>query len=197
MFRLRYSRKEWSEEKASWRPVVFLNLVRNVNTILSHLSSEMFNDISYDADDSKEGLQAPRPPRTFNDVKFTDKHQRLWEKLAPLADIQRVLEEQLGLASLGLQSTSVNAAALFDQDIQCSSSLSQYRGLHEPSVYSSGGWKSARESTLALLKESDREDGIALELAKYQKDIKELWEDDVVMEVLSRQKVRLEDKPGL
>jgi len=119
------------------------------------------------------------------------------DKLAPLADIQRVLEEQLGLASLGLQSTSVNAAALFDQDIQCSSSLSQYRGLHEPSVYSSGGWKSARESTLALLKESDREDGIALELAKYQKDIKELWEDDVVMEVLSRQKVRLEDKPGL
>jgi len=143
----------------------------------------MFNDISYDADDSKKGLQAPRPPRTFNDVKFTDKHQRLWVRLAPLANIQRVLEKQLGLASLDLQSTSVKAAALFDQDKQCSSSMSQYRGVHE--------------STLALLMESDPEDGIALELATYQQDIKELWEDDVVMEVLSRQKVRLEDKPGL
>jgi len=174
-------------------------------------------DIPYDVDNSQERLQA-RPPRTLNRIKFTNKHQQLREKLAPLANIQRFLEEQLDLARLDLHSTSVDTTASLDREVQCSSLLSQCRGLQEFSVYSSNGWKSALNrpqsfrhngssqglveswgsgSTLALSKESDREDEIALELAMYQRDIKELWEDDIVREVLSRRKVRLEDTPGL
>lgn len=193
-----YSRKRWQEERAACRPVVFLNLVRNVNTILSHLSSEMF-DTPYDADNSLDCLQAPQP-RLDRSIKFTVKHQQLREKLAPLANIQRLLEEQLGLANLDLQLTS---AGLFDEDMQRAMSLSQCHGLglHGLDIRSSDGPKLDRLQSFwgseSLPKESDLEDEIVMELAEYRRDIKELWEDDIVKEVLSRRKVKLEDAPGL
>lgn len=221
-FQLSYARKEWSREKAAWRPVIFLNFVRNVNVVLSHLSSEMF-DIPYDAYNAQEqeDSNTPRPPRTLNRIKFTDKHQQLRENLAPLANIQRLLEDKLGSASFELQSTSVNTAAPFDQDTYSSSSSSQYRGLHEFSIHSSNGWKSALDrlrsfghsgtsrgpaegsgeiespSSLTPSKNDNPDEEIAVELAKCRRDIKALWEDDIVAEVLSRRKVRLEDAPGL
>jgi len=174
------------------------------------------SDIPYNAQE-QEDPNTPRPPRTLNRIKFTDKHQQLRGKLAPLADIQRLLEDKLGSASFELQSTSVNTAAPFDQDSYSSSSSSQRRGLHEFSIHSSNGWKSALDrlrsfgtsrcpvesgeiespSSLTPSKEDNPDEEIAVELAKCRREIKELWEDDIVAEVLSRRKVRLEDAPGL
>src|ERR1700731_4691245 len=36
-----YARHEWQEECASWRAIIQLNLIRNVNTVLDLLSDEM------------------------------------------------------------------------------------------------------------------------------------------------------------
>ncbi|KDQ53612.1 hypothetical protein JAAARDRAFT_39301 [Jaapia argillacea MUCL 33604] len=40
-FQINYAYRAWSEERASWRAVIQLNLVRSVNTILDILSKEM------------------------------------------------------------------------------------------------------------------------------------------------------------
>ncbi|KAI0314443.1 G-alpha-domain-containing protein [Amylostereum chailletii] len=40
-FQISYAQKAWSEERASWRSVILLNLVRSVNIILDVLSREM------------------------------------------------------------------------------------------------------------------------------------------------------------
>jgi guanine nucleotide-binding protein subunit alpha len=88
--------------------------------------------------------------------------------------------------------------------------------MSEFSINSSNGWKSAldrlrnirhssssRNAPESELAESpvtpvkDLGDEAASTLSSVREDIKLLWEDDAVREVLTRRKVRLEDAPGL
>jgi guanine nucleotide-binding protein subunit alpha len=211
-FQLTYARREWYEEKAAWRAVIFLNLVRNVNEILAHLTSEM-SDLPFHPEESHEDLSAPRPPRALPRLKFTDKHSILRMRLGPLSSVQQVLEKKIGTASLEPHSTSVNTAAPFDQP-----SPSGRRGLQEFSINSSNGWKSALDKFRTLRtapsnarqengaaqagpsvtrKVRDSEEEIVEVIASCREDIKALWEDDMITETLNRRKVRLEDAPGL
>lgn len=213
-FQMTYARKEWIEERAAWRTVIFLNLIRNVNVILSHLTNEM-SDIPCDADPSQEDLHAPLPPRTLSRLKFKQKHHQLLDRLSKLADIQRNLEQKLGLASFELHSTSINTAAPFDHTTSSSSSTGRTAS-HEFAVNSSNGWKSAldrfrtirnksprhqvdngSDAGLSPVTDYDPADETASALASCREDIKALWEDDIVSEVLNRRKVRLESAPGL
>jgi len=210
-FQLTYSRKEWSEERAAWRAVVLLNLVRNVNEILAHLENEMA-DLPYNPDDSQEDLNAPRPARALPRLKFTETHRLLRMRLLPLTRVQHNLETNLGSASLEPHSTPVISAAPFDQP-----NHPGRRPLQEFSINSSNGWKTAldkfrtlRNSAAArnsVTNESfslmvtsrrpkDSEDDIAEVIASCQDDIKSLWDDDIVREMLIRRKIRLEDGPG-
>lgn len=211
-FQLTYARKEWYEEKAAWRAVIFLNLVRNVNEILAHLTSEM-SDLPYLPEESVEDLSAPRPPRALPHLKFTDKHSILRMRLGPLSSVQQILEKKIGTASLEPHSTSVNTAAPFDQP-----SPSGRRGLQEFSINSSNGWKTALDKFRTLRtapsnarqengaahagpsitrRARDSEEEIVEVIASCREDIKTLWEDDIITEMLNRRKVRLEDAPGL
>ena len=216
-FQLTYSRKEWSEERAGWRAVIFLNLVRNVNLILSHLENEMA-DIPYDPDDSQENLNAPRPARALPRLKFSEKHRLLKERLEPLTTVQDNLESNLGSASLDPRTSSATGAAPFDEP-------DGRRPPQEFSINSSNGWKSALDKFRTLRSANSpttarvdsvandnnsspvtvtsrrfsvrhSEDEIAEVIASCRDDIKSLWDDDIVGETLMRRKVRLEDLPG-
>ncbi|KDR78260.1 hypothetical protein GALMADRAFT_209667 [Galerina marginata CBS 339.88] len=209
-FQLTYARREWYEERAAWRAVIFLNLVRNVNEILAHLTSEM-SDLPYNPDDSQEDLSGPRPPRALPRLKFTEQHRVLRMRLGPLSNVQHALEHRLGTASLEPHSTSVNTAAAFEQPAPANR-----RALQEFSINSSNGWKSALDkfrtknptrqesgnsspsssTAKGKAKETDAEDDIVEVIASCRDDIKALWEDDIVGETLNRRKVRLEDAPG-
>ncbi|TFK36569.1 guanine nucleotide binding protein, alpha subunit [Crucibulum laeve] len=215
-FQLTYARKEWTEERAAWRNVIFLNLVRNVNVILEHLAGEM-SDIPFQPNDDDENELTPalpRPARALPRLKFRDKHRMLKARLSTLAEIQQILEERLGTASTELLSASVNTAAPFGDP------STGRRALQEFSINSSNGWKSALDKFRTLRtprngelvngngeqvdqpdpdrprKWNDSEEAIADTIASCRDDIKELWEDPIVQEVLNRRKVRLEDSPG-
>jgi hypothetical protein len=213
-FQLTYARKEWSEERAGWRAVIFLNLVRNVNLILLHLENEMA-DIPYDPEDSQEDLNAPRLARALPRLKFSEKHRNLKERLAPLTTVQDNLESNLGSASLDPRAADAMGAAPFDES-------DDRRPLQEFSINSSNGWKTALDKfrtlrsaptartdsatndsssspvTVTSRRASVRhsEDEIAEIIASCRDDIKSLWDDDIVGEMLIRRKVRLEDRPG-
>lgn len=77
-----YAREAWQEERASWKAIVQLNLVRNVTTILHTLSRELSRPSSPtpgpDEEDDEDG-----PP-----LAFTEKHQLLKLRLAPLRNLQ-------------------------------------------------------------------------------------------------------------
>jgi hypothetical protein len=153
--------------------------------------------------DSTEDLTI-RPAKTLPPLKFKEKHKQFRIRLAPLQEVQRHLEQQLGAASTEIYASIPTSAAPFDgQD------PSGRRAPTEFSINSSNGWKSALDkfrkgpgnrpevSNGTTRSSKDSEEEIAEVIANCREDIKSLWEDPIVKEVLSRRKARIEDAPGL
>ncbi|KAJ7270675.1 guanine nucleotide binding protein, alpha subunit [Mycena haematopus] len=244
-FQLLYCKRQWSEERASWRCVVLLNLVRNMNDILDILGREMAaanpevlpvassSKISKPAtaiptstsssptssplsSDSEFDEPPPSPSATrrqsatvgspvssnFPPLKFKDKHRLLRLRLAPLRRVQSDLEARLGAAATELYTTNTNSAAPFD-----SASSSPSKREKEFSVHSTNGWKTALERFRAarrrsgedsgvLRKVRDMEDEVLDVISGCREDMRSVWEDRVVREMLSRRKARIEDSAG-
>ncbi|KAM6493116.1 Guanine nucleotide binding protein (G-protein), alpha subunit [Amanita muscaria] len=205
-FQLTYTRREWSEERASWRAVIYLNLVRNVNRILNLLARETSDRSAYNtdadiSDDSTEELLVARA-RSLPPLKFKEKHRLLQQRLRPLLEVQMSLEQRLGAGAMEMQTTTVTSAAPFD-----SPAVSKKRGIPEFGIHSSNGWKSAlgklrirtgpRLNEKDVLKQAnDLDDDLIESLVSCREVIKELWDDAVVQEMLNSRKIRIEDSPG-
>ncbi|KAG5641291.1 hypothetical protein DXG03_005568 [Asterophora parasitica] len=208
-FQLTYARREWSEERGSWRAVIQLNLVRNVNLILHHLNHEMSGISAHSeghySDDSAEEVLVRRKAKALPPLRFREHHRLLQLQLAPLNGIQVDLERKLGDASTELYTTSVTSAAPFDPITP----PTNRRALQEFSIHSTNGWKTAlgkfrthlshtRLDTASdvVRKSKDNDDDITEIIASCKDDIKALWDDPDVAEMLNRRKVRIEDAPG-
>ncbi|KAJ7146153.1 guanine nucleotide binding protein, alpha subunit [Mycena epipterygia] len=204
VFQLLYCKRQWSEERTSWRCVILLNLVRNMNDILDILGREMAaNSQALPVASSSTAVQpATAIPTTSRlpPLKFKDKHRLLRLRLAPLRRVQSDLEQRLGAAATELYTTSATSAAPFDP------SLPPKRE-KEFSVHSTNGWKTALERFRAarrrsgedsgvLRKVRDMEDEIQGVIAGCREDMRSVWEDRVVREMLARRKVRVEDSAG-
>ncbi|KAH0580000.1 hypothetical protein H2248_002818 [Termitomyces sp. 'cryptogamus'] len=202
-FQLTYARREWSEERASWRAVIQLNLVRNVNCILDHLNQEMAGYVEgHHSDDSSDEVQiVHRKAKALPPLKFREHHRLLRLRLTPLTRVQQDLERKLGEASTEVHTTPFMTAAPFEH------TPNNRRALQEFSINSNNGWKSALvklrpnrptrpEVGEDQRKPQDIEDDVAEILDASKDDIKALWEDSVVTELLNRRKARIEDSPG-
>ncbi|KAJ7454919.1 guanine nucleotide binding protein, alpha subunit [Mycena galericulata] len=197
-FQLLYCKRQWSEERTSWRCVILLNLVRNINDILDILDSEFDDPVpSRRQSVSVSGPSSPGLPP----LKFKDKHRLLRLRLAPLRRVQSDLEQRLGAAATELYTTSATSAAPFE-----GAPLPPKRE-KEFSVHSTNGWKTALERFRAARRRSGEESGVLRKvrdmedevqgvIAGCREDIRSVWEDRIVREMLSRRKVRVEDSAG-
>jgi guanine nucleotide-binding protein subunit alpha len=174
-----------------------------VNEILEHLTQEM-SGMMFDphADDDSIEEVPRRNVNTLPPLRFKEKHRLLKLRLGPLTGVQGDLERKLGAGATELYTSSgVTTAAPFDP-------VHNRRALQEFSVNSSNGWKSAldkfrtirsprTETPGAPRKGKDREDDVSDVIASCKDDIKSIWEDPTVKEMLGRRKVRIEDSAGL
>lgn len=213
-FQLNYAKQAWSAERAAWRTIIQLNLLRNVNTILDVLSSEMSSkptDINGDSSDSddddgphpklkSQGKDASLPP-----LRFTEKHRLLKLRLLPLRSVQSDIQNRLGLCDYPTPATATETT-------------SKNRN-HELFVWSHGSWKStvgsrkdggggggngggghghARKPSDAALRRKGGDEAETMEIiASCKEDMQALWEDEVVQEMLKRRRLRLDLMPGL
>ncbi|SJL11028.1 uncharacterized protein ARMOST_14429 [Armillaria ostoyae] len=189
-FQLTYARREWTEERLLWKSVIFFNLVRNVNDILEILAQEMSRSATL-ADNSSDDSSADESP--IVPLKFKETHRLLKLRLGPLRRIQTDLERRLGNAAIELKTTDVMTAAPFGKP-----------AVNEFSINATNGWKTAfdklkamrRPEMGALQQMKDEEDEIADVVAGCREDMKAIWEDPVIREMLARRRDRIEDSPG-
>ena len=145
------------------------------------------DDDDSDGDDTENAGPAPQntaapsvPP-----LNFTEKHRLLRLKLAPLRSLQGDLRARLGASDWPAPKADAPGRKAKTQDFF---------------VRSNAGWKSAlrpNRSPDKVRKKSQEEGETAEVLASCAEDIKALWHDDVVQEMLRRRKLRLELLPGL
>lgn len=196
-FQFNYSRKAWAEELVSWRIVIQWNLLRNVHTILDILATEMSEASAGAApsyapqqqETSDDDSIAPTPNKRTNrePLHFTEKHKLLKLQLVPLRAVQRDLEERLGASTQEEDETTVHRKPRS----------------HEAFVRSNSGWKSTflpgRQSSDSHSSRRNREEELrnATEIiASCAEDMKTLWTDPLVQEMLRRRRLKMEEQPG-
>ncbi|CDO72779.1 hypothetical protein BN946_scf184994.g32 [Trametes cinnabarina] len=220
-FQLAYAYDAFLAERAAWRAVIHLNLVRSVNSILDVLYRELPEktiisdpgarpytpgldvgplDADIDEeDDEREYLS------DFLESPLNDSHRALMLRLGPLRMVQRDLERFLGAASSEeVHSGSADVAPW---------NTGGWRP-REFAVTTRSGWKTAlnrmrqpaghqpslaRSSSSARHSEKtdDAEVEAAVEiLAACAEDMWALWTDATVREVLDKRSMRPEEGPG-
>ena len=140
-FQLSYAYSSFLAERAAWRAVIHLNLVRSVMSIMNALAKELPattspferepSRISVDLDEEDEEESAPISSATSL---LGETHVALLGRLSPLRDVQSDLERSLGAASTEAIHDGSGSAAPWESG--------KFRP-QEFAVTSRSGWKSA------------------------------------------------------
>jgi hypothetical protein len=192
-FQMRYAPSAWERERASWRAVVQLNVVRSIIAILTMVEAEMNGDVTADTDDENDDVVDENDDEGDHDValKFSDRHQLLMIRLAPLRQVEADLKRRLGAGAEPVHPLSPMLATPFD---------TPYTNPHfkrKLTEFSVRCWKDVLDpDTPKTRVDHSALDSATLTIAGCKEDMKVLWEDKFVRLALRRRKVRLLDSAG-
>ncbi|KAJ2922936.1 hypothetical protein H1R20_g14194, partial [Candolleomyces eurysporus] len=191
-FRMRFSKEEWEAERDGWRSVVQLNVVRSITTIIRVVEAEINGEHhAIDSDDEQSILTVES---AASDLKFSDRHQLLMIRLAPLQGVEAELKRRLGAGTEPVQATSM-AATPFDAPQEY---RPRRKRLPEFAVRS---WKEVIESEQRTPQIGDGSaspgaDLPTITIAGCKDGMKALWHDKAVQQALKRRKLLLPDSAG-
>jgi G-protein alpha subunit len=189
-FQLLYAPRSLEEERASWRSVVYLNIVKSVRTILEALDLDT-DDAGYMSDRTTNGTS----------VRRSEKHE-LWQqqlanlklRLQPFLSLEDQLTDRLS----GTTAVTSNGTPLVRSGWQFNLKLARRALRHSRS---SRDDPSASRTTLSSLSSESGGDGgdpNARMLQASAEDITELWHHPSVRAMLRRRRVlKLEDSAEL
>lgn len=215
-----YASADWLAERASWRAVIQLNLVRSVNHILTALADELSDPTlrsptpsfapslssptagplgAVDGDDA-DPTSHPTSDRHAHPLRFTDTHRMLKLRLAPLRRVEADLQRKLGVAAEELPDMSDPAPAYVPYTPPAASA--------KPREATVRSWKTALLDTRDRLRDRSARGMVAADhghgvdeaseiIAGCGADITALWRDETVHEMLHRRGTRMEETAGL
>jgi hypothetical protein len=180
-FQVLYAPESLEIQRASWRPVVYLNALKSVRTILDGLDSE--EDIAYLSDKSNGEYQ-----RSSKAEAYQRQLHSLQLRLAPLLSVEELLSLDVATTGHGLSTASrgpLVRAGWASQDHENENDFHEEmvddRDPYGPSV----ARNVSNETVMARL---------FLESAEH---IHELWHHPVVWTMIKRRRLRLEDSGEL
>jgi len=192
---LMYDPKSFRAQRASWRAVIQLNVVRSFHKILDAMArAEQYDNEQYASSPSPKSVQPM----------LTAELLAIKERLEPLIDVEETLIRRLTTAGSGeVEATHLRSI----NDIPASGRISPSKGpLKEVAVNSMTPWKNAFNR---LIKTEPRESFDSAEgvnwddpedpgtiLHNCAQDMIRLWSSKTVRLVLERQRVRPEDLSG-
>jgi len=185
-----FARDTWNAERASWRSVIQLNLVRSITTIVETLQAEL------------DGAQpeSDKPSPSGSSSLLNGKHQLLKIRLGPLRRVETDLKRKLGAqadeeeeedaASPSSSGREAESQRLYERKTEfgvCRWTDALSRGLDSQKV-------DHGHSNTAT---NDVVDEMTEVIASCKDDMVALWSDQAVRTVLKNWNVRLEDSAGL
>lgn len=209
-FRMRYASADWKQERASWKAVIQLNLIRSVFIILDTLEAEMINEPITAPDDfnvstdallrssldtiMRTSIDNPADNEPIKKLPIDlQKHQLLKLRLSPLQPVEADLKRRLGAGTEDIG--PANTGVLSDHTMT----------LDRRREFGVRAWKDAlgnfvrhRNTTEEKKGEWHRElhDEATEVIASCREDVKALWMDETVRAVLEKRRMRVEDSAG-
>ncbi|KAH9852509.1 G-alpha-domain-containing protein [Lenzites betulinus] len=204
-FQLMNTPKAFRAERASWRAVVQLNVVRSIRVILEAMAeAQAYHATTYSGPNtpvrthapdlfhsaSSSSLKRPPPP-------LSPEHLKLKLRLAPLVQVEETLIRRLTPAGSGeLEATQLRALG------GGASHADRARALdREVAVNSQFAWKGVFHRMIGRTSQdgdgelTDPDDPAGI-LHACAEDMITLWNDPVIRGLLRSQTIRLEDMPG-
>ncbi|KAG2001570.1 heterotrimeric G protein alpha subunit [Coprinopsis cinerea AmutBmut pab1-1] len=191
-FRMRYAKEEWEEERSGWRSVVQLNIVRSITTIIRIVEAEMNGDAA-DSEEEQIIAMEERDQEENEGLKFTDRHQLLMIRLAPLLGVEAELKRRLGAGAAEPMQTAPMAATPFELPQQPNPRRKK------AAEFSVRSWKDVLDKESRIQSSDAAATGVDLPtmtLAALKDDMKALWQDKTIQQALQRNKVQLSDSAG-
>lgn len=223
-FRLEYARGEWEAEKASWRAVIQLNLVRSILSILETLQAEIDGEPLLELDDT----ESADIPLDGNDSNLSSQlsgdevqHLQMFHlRLSPLHRVEMDLKLKLGAGTEELTSMDElpeSSLSLGNENYPYEAPDSRHmvrsrksrrrkiqgeemvvRGLRWREFLSYGRRPGFTERTRASLDMQDAADkSVAEILAGCSDDMKMLWTNPTVRDILKKRRIEMENNAGL
>jgi len=210
---MKYARAAWNQERASWRAVIQLNLLRSILSIVETLQAEIDDepitsrplsplDMNADAllrrslDTTPSEVEAALQPLP---IPLTEKHHILKLRLGPLRRVERDLQSRLGAA--GTEELAGYGVGVLGEDASGSVSptTAARKGSREFVVR---GWKDALGGWMKNAKtagdgEHPTVDDATEVIASCREDMKALWTDEAIKSVLAKRRLRVQDSAGL
>ncbi|KAJ7599076.1 guanine nucleotide binding protein, alpha subunit [Mycena floridula] len=190
-FRMAYAANEWNREKASWKTVIQLNLIRSIITIVETLQAEMNGDSIEDPLDLKlSDSQLSLPSKNISNssssvlsVALSDNHRLLRLQLVPLQRVETELRRLLGPGTEEVTESSLAAEAKGNRKL---------RGSLEMPLQS---WKNmvGAHSSQETARISVEATEVLAGCCEY---MKALWADKAVRMTLRKRKVNMQDSAG-
>jgi len=189
-FRMKFASTEWEGERAGWRTVVQLNVVRSILTILRVIEAEMNGDALID---SEEELASAGEGDEVEARKFTDRHQLLNIRLMPLNGVEAELKRRLGAGSEPLPPhfTPMSATPFEEPDLG--------NNIRRKPEFSVRSWRQVMDTEARCSGEGSSQslESITSTIANCKDGMKALWEDQAVQIALKRQRLQLGDSASL
>ncbi|KAJ6591120.1 heterotrimeric G protein alpha subunit [Mycena vulgaris] len=183
-FRMQYARDAWEQERAGWRAVVQLNIIRSIILILEIIEAEMSGNVPLEEDEA---------PRRFSDSAadvFSDKHRLLMIRLAPLRGVEADLKRRLGAGAEPVHPSLPMSATPFEDPAPIPAPKRRAEFFVRSWTDAIAPVNPQRSPTHADL------DSSTITLMTCKDDMKALWSDPAVQLALDRRKIRLVDTAG-
>lgn len=173
--------KAFAKERASWRAVIFLNIVRSFHVILDAMGRvQSGNYPLWEHED-------PDIPQ------LTAEHLKIQRRLGPLLQVENALIKQISPPN----SLKANEPSVQDR--------TQGSTLKEVAVNSTTQWKDRFGRLVTGGRLSASEEGVEWDnsddsgrlLRACAEDMIRLWGDPIIQELLRKLKIRMEDQAGL
>lgn len=186
----------FKHERAIWRAVIQLNVVRSIHLILAFISEAQQASQTASPPFRPSGLPDASPPPEPASPKLTPELLRLRIRLSPLVQVEESLVRRLQLSS--------------GQENAVAARVSENSGLpRELAVHSASGWKGNFVARMLSKRSSsdDDEEGGGINwddpddpgrvIHACRDDMIHLWEDPLVKQLLETRGFRLQEMSGL
>jgi len=228
---MRYAPAAWEQERNGWRAVVQLNIIKSIMTILSVVETELnINGVGEsevepdtevrgrsprretqkepDSPDSPSSPDCPQSPSFFQNTqyRFTEHHQLLLIRLAPLRTVEADLKQWLGQGSESLPTRNDLPMSATPFDTPTRLPESGFR--RKKDEFAVRCWKDIVNPDSRRNKQGEKDDqneedrgpdfeSVTITIASCRNDMKALWEDRIVQKALEKRHLRLPDSAGL
>ncbi|KAH9940208.1 G-protein alpha subunit [Epithele typhae] len=205
-FQLAFSPAHFQKERAAWKTIIQLNLIRNVKRLLEVLQEEYESSLQNSSASSiakgkgVAGRSPSSPGVRFSTSPLTDNHRKIRMRLSALLPIEHELMSKLipggGTDTPGQpRDVCVRAGSGWKGILTAlgtNTSTVSVQPVPQMPVKSAMKGSTNRPAT----GDTRNKDNPSAVLAACKDDITTLWEDQVVRAVLKRHNVRLQDMPG-